>query len=89
MRPGKCGKFRNSRDAYGAGNAMLNCRLDPEQGRPLTILCLGAHSDDIEIGCGGTILKLIEEHERTELYWVVFSAAKRRRREAKESASAF
>jgi len=68
---------------------MLNCRLAPEQGRPLKILCLGAHSDDIEIGCGGTILKLIEEQERTELYWVVFSAGKRRRREAKESANAF
>jgi len=68
---------------------MLDCRVAPEQGKALTILCLGAHSDDIEIGCGGTILKLIEEHERTELYWVVFSASKRRRREAEESAHAF
>ena len=65
---------------------MLNCRLNSNHGDTLTILCLGAHSDDIELGCGGTILKLIEDHERTELYWVVFSSSKRRRQEAAASA---
>ena len=68
---------------------MLNCRLTSKQGKALTVLCLGAHSDDIEIGCGGTILKLIEDYERIEFYWVVFSSGKERRREAKASASAF
>jgi LmbE family N-acetylglucosaminyl deacetylase len=50
---------------------------------------LGAHSDDIEIGCGGTILKLIEDHQDIILYWVVFSSGKRRKREAEESARVF
>ena len=68
---------------------MLNCRLASKRGKALTVLCLGAHSDDIEIGCGGTILKLIEDYERIEVYWVVFSSGKRRRQEAKASASAF
>ena len=53
------------------------------------ILCLGAHSDDIEIGCGGTILKLTEEHPGLELMWVVFSAEGVRNEEARDSAKAF
>lgn len=54
--------------------------------RALRVLCLGAHSDDIEIGCGGTILRLIETCRRLEIYWVVFSAEKSRRKEALDSA---
>ena len=38
------------------------------------ILCLGAHSDDIEIGCGGTILKWVRERPGLNVHWVVFSA---------------
>jgi len=38
------------------------------------ILCLGAHCDDIEIGCGGTILRLLEEHKDLQFHWVVFSS---------------
>jgi LmbE family N-acetylglucosaminyl deacetylase len=57
--------------------------------KPLTILCLGAHSDDIEIGCGGTILKLLQDHPGSEVLWVVFSAKGRRKREAIRSATAF
>jgi len=53
------------------------------------VLCLGAHSDDIEIGCGGTILKLTEEHPGLELMWVVFSAEGARNAEARDSARAF
>ena len=40
----------------------------------LAILCLGAHSDDIEIGCGGTILRLLEEYRNVSVHWVVFGA---------------
>lgn len=54
----------------------------------LKILCLGAHSDDIEIGCGGTMLTLASRME-VEVYWVVFSADRIRQREAKESANLF
>jgi LmbE family N-acetylglucosaminyl deacetylase len=54
-----------------------------------TVLCLGAHSDDIEIGCGGTILKLVSERPGLNVVWVVFSADGRRVREAKSSALEF
>ena len=53
------------------------------------VLCLGAHSDDIEIGCGATILRLIQEQSELEIYWLVFSARGIRAREAKASASEF
>jgi len=57
------------------------------RGQPLTILCLGAHADDIEIGCGGTILRLLAERPRTSVHWVVMSAPGARAREARRSAA--
>lgn len=56
---------------------------------PLRILCLGAHSDDIEIGCGGTLLRILAEYSKVEVHWVVFSAKGARRREAQNSARLF
>ena len=56
---------------------------------PLSILCLGAHSDDIEIGCGGTILRLVRENPNLSVTWVVFSAMDGRAQEAQESAAEF
>jgi LmbE family N-acetylglucosaminyl deacetylase len=56
---------------------------------PLRVLCLGAHSDDIEIGCGGLILDLIERSRRVDVDWVVFSATPARDREARRSAALF
>ncbi len=53
------------------------------------ILCLGAHADDIEIGCGGTILTLLESYPQAEFYWVVFSADAQRAGEARTSANSF
>lgn len=53
------------------------------------VLCLGAHSDDIEIGCGATILRLIQEQPGIQIYWHVFSARGPRAREAKQSAADF
>jgi LmbE family N-acetylglucosaminyl deacetylase len=53
------------------------------------VLCLGAHSDDIEIGCGGTILRLASEYPNLSVHWVVFSAGARRAEEARRSADAF
>ncbi len=56
---------------------------------PKKILALGAHADDIEIGSGGTILRLLEENPATEVYWVVLGASGQRRTEAVESANIF
>jgi len=53
------------------------------------ILCLGAHSDDIEIGLGGTLLKLAQQVPELEIWWVVFSAPGTRAEEARRSAEAF
>jgi LmbE family N-acetylglucosaminyl deacetylase len=54
----------------------------------LTLLALGAHSDDIEIGCGGTILKLIEQGVLSEVWWVVLTGETNRAAEARASAEA-
>jgi len=53
------------------------------------ILFLGAHADDIEIGCGGTALRLVAERRDLEVRWVVFSATPQRAAEARASAAEF
>jgi LmbE family N-acetylglucosaminyl deacetylase len=58
-------------------------------GEPLSILCIGAHSDDIEIGAGGTILSLIGRGVRLEVTWCVASARGSREEEARASAADF
>ncbi len=55
---------------------------------PLKLLAIGAHSDDIEIGAGGTILKLIEEGALAEVTWVVLTGDGPRAAEAAASADA-
>ena len=66
-------------------------QLDLTGGRPggLQVLCLGAHSDDIEIGCGGTILKLLGTGRVAKVHWVVLGATGDRSREARDSAERF
>ena len=54
--------------------------------KALNILCLGAHCDDIDIGCGGTLLKLLERHPGTHVHWVVFASTPQRERELRASA---
>jgi LmbE family N-acetylglucosaminyl deacetylase len=54
-----------------------------------TILCLGAHADDIEIGCGGTLLRLLAGHGRRRIVWVVLSADELRAAEARHGAESF
>jgi LmbE family N-acetylglucosaminyl deacetylase len=56
---------------------------------PLNILCLGAHSDDIEIGCGGTLLQLQRDGRSVNIYWVVFCATGKRTEEARVAAKLF
>jgi LmbE family N-acetylglucosaminyl deacetylase len=55
----------------------------------LSVLCLGAHSDDIEIGAGGTILSWIASGIRLQIHWCVLSAIGARAAEAEASAAAF
>ena len=68
---------------------MLPLNLPDDASAPLQILCLGAHSDDIEIGCGGTILHLLSCYSNLEVIWVVFSSGREREREARASAALF
>jgi LmbE family N-acetylglucosaminyl deacetylase len=63
--------------------------LDRDPAAPVRILCLGAHSDDIEIGCGGTILHLAQQYPNVEFDWVVFSAIGVRGDEARRAAELF
>lgn len=60
-----------------------------QPGQRLSLLCLGAHSDDIEIGAGATILQWIESGVELHVDWCVASAAGPRRGEAEASAAAF
>ena len=57
--------------------------------RPLRLLCVGAHSDDIEIGCGGLILSLLRRSSAVDVTWVVFSGSTTRQAEAKRAADLF
>jgi LmbE family N-acetylglucosaminyl deacetylase len=68
---------------------MLPLDFSPDPARQFTLLCLGAHSDDIEIGCGGTILQLLSAYPNLDVVWVVFSSGREREREARISAALF
>ena len=68
---------------------MLPLNLPQDPAAPLKLLCLGAHSDDIEIGCGGTVLQLLSARSNLDVVWVVFSSEREREREARTSASLF
>ena len=68
---------------------MLPLSLGGSRTAPLEILALGAHADDIEIGCGGTLLRLLSERPGSNVRWVVFASNTEREREAKASAASF
>jgi LmbE family N-acetylglucosaminyl deacetylase len=59
----------------------------PPGGAPLRILLLGAHADDVEIGCGGAVLRLLAEHPGAEVRYVVFAATPARADEARAAAA--
>jgi LmbE family N-acetylglucosaminyl deacetylase len=67
---------------------MLDLLLEKRTG-PLEVLCIGAHCDDIEIGCGGTLLALLGRERRVNVRWVVLSGDKIREAELRTSAGAF
>ncbi|MGA7860052.1 MAG: PIG-L deacetylase family protein [Terracidiphilus sp.] len=68
---------------------MIGLSVPRENGKQFTVLCLGAHSDDIEIGCGATLLHLKKIIPRLRFHWVVFSALGPRGREAENAAELF
>ncbi len=67
---------------------MLGLTLASPPRRRLEILCIGAHCDDIEIGCGGTVLSLQQQYPRCRIHWLVLSSVPSRRREATRAARA-
>lgn len=68
---------------------MIHLNIPPERPNGHRILCLGAHSDDIEIGCGGTLLAWLRAHPESTVRWVVFSGAGERKAEAHAGADLF
>lgn len=68
---------------------MIHLNLDRGATQALKVLCLGAHSDDIEIGCGGTVLRLAAQYPGCEFHWIVFSATGVREAEARRAAGLF
>ena len=54
-----------------------------------SILCMGAHADDLEIGCGGTLLEILTRRPGIDVHWVVFSATDCRAQEAAASTERF
>jgi LmbE family N-acetylglucosaminyl deacetylase len=63
----------------------ISSRVD----RPIDVLCVGAHCDDIEIGCGGTLITLQRRYRNCRIHWLVLTSGATRRREAQRSADAF
>jgi len=68
---------------------MLGLTLARPDGSPPRLLAVGAHADDIEIGCGATILRLVAEHPGLSVDWLVLSGQGDRAGEAADSAAAF
>ena len=71
------------------GRGVLRLGLGTDGATALEVLALGAHSDDIEIGCGGTLLRLAQAVPELKVTWVVLSAAGDRGNEARAGAEAF
>jgi LmbE family N-acetylglucosaminyl deacetylase len=71
------------------GWRMIRLKLDLGKRSAPQIVCLGCHSDDIEIGCGGSILRLAEQYPECDIYWTVFSAIGVREAEARRGAELF
>jgi LmbE family N-acetylglucosaminyl deacetylase len=68
---------------------MIKLELSEKIGGNPNVLCLGSHSDDIEIGCGGTLFQLKERYPQSKFHWVVFSAIGVRKDEAQRGAELF
>ncbi len=67
---------------------MLNLQLDANPNRPMTALCLGAHCDDIEIGCGASLLQLAANYPQLQFHWCIFTSDPQRAAESQRAAHA-
>jgi LmbE family N-acetylglucosaminyl deacetylase len=68
---------------------VISFPLAAPQGRPLSVLALGAHPDDIEIAAGGTLLSLAERHPGLHVRYVLMTGTQDRQLEARAAARAF
>lgn len=68
---------------------MIRLNVNGGTAGALQVLCLGAHPDDIEIGCGGTILRLVKEYTCCIIHWVIVSALGEREAEGQRGAALF
>jgi LmbE family N-acetylglucosaminyl deacetylase len=68
---------------------MLPLRLVTPEHSPLSVLAVGAHPDDIEIGAGGALFGLAEGHPGMRVSYVVLTGSPERHREARNAADAF
>ena len=68
---------------------MLTTQFEHVPETSLTVLALGAHADDIEIGCGGTLLRLARAYPELDVHWIVLSGNGTRAEEARASATSF
>ena len=68
---------------------MISFLPDLREAKGLSVLCFGAHCDDIELGCGGTLLKWIRAGRIAHVHWVVFSSTRKRMAEAQLSAEQY
>lgn len=68
---------------------MIPLSLSKADGEPLNVLCVGAHCDDIEIGCGGTLLSILRKNSDVSIYWQVLCSSPTREIEAKNGAKRF
>lgn len=65
---------------------MIDLRLNMPDRRAPVFLFLGAHCDDLEIGCSGSVIELLKSYPEARIHWVVLSSDRRREREARSSA---
>jgi LmbE family N-acetylglucosaminyl deacetylase len=68
---------------------MRSLFISKKPDEPLNVLCLGAHCDDIEIGCGGSLLELLSERSSVNVYWQVYASTPSRKKEAVAGAQKF
>jgi len=61
--------------------------LSLPRGKPLEVLCFGAHCDDIEIGCAGALMTLQHRHPGSRFHWIIFTQEAGRDRESRDAAA--